>query len=335
MTVAKYINSEALKVYQSSFELASLNTTSLKDRIHLVSLKTFITIKALFIDCLTLVFNAKHKLFSCSKEDTACSYRITSLVLNHLFNPSSLVISSSKKHKDLKIITRDFISQEKNKASSVIFSEQELQKATSAILIDFPAFTINGPNLLEKLAKRGNSFQNNQNYYDLKISQQTLLDLIRTPIALKQKNERVHELGILRPKLSLDSQIRELKTRILQSIGQTPDTIKTTELAINCIHQEQIKPLLFYAQSLLPSHLHLQAKKTGRLFSIVINQNNTMTIQEKIVMTLLEEGAKKKPEDIAPELRELDKEIELSYSFDISEKGHIENTSYKLAFTAS
>lgn len=327
MDITRYIKNEATKLHLNSFELASVKASTFEQKVSLIALKTILIIKAALIDYAQLLVVLKNKV---TKNHTTDSEDITFIfkkTFNHLFNASNSLVSSSLKHKTLKAALKALLEQKIIPADPFNFSEKELADSLNSKMINFPVFSIDGPDLLAKLASRGNT--TTQKIYDLDICHQTTIDLLRTPVSLTQKNGRLHDLGSLRPRLALDAQVRELKTRTLHSLGETPQTLKITEMAINCIHQEQIKPLLFYVQGLLPSNLHLQAKKTGRLFSIIINQDNTISISERITMCFLEEAAKKEQNESAPDLNPHTAEFDLSYSYKITQEGNIENTTYK------
>lgn len=329
MDITRFIKNEASKLQLNSFELASIKVSTFEQKVSLIALKSLFIIKAALIDYALIMIVLKNKVSKNHSTDAEDITFIFKKTFNHLFNASSSLVSSSLKHKALKAALKALLEQKIIPSESFNFSENELADALNARVINFPVFSIDGPDLLAKLASRGNSFKTTQKIYDLDICHQTTLDLLRTPVSLTQKNGRLHDLGSLRTRLPLDAQVREIKTRFLHSLGETPQTLKITEMAINCIHQEQIKPLLFYVQGLLPSNLHLQAKKTGRLFSIVINQDNTISIDERITMCFLEEAARKEEDASAPDLNPHAAEFDLSYSYKITQEGNIENTTYK------
>lgn len=328
MHLPAFIKHQITQTHLKSFELSSSSPTTTTQKASLIAQKILLVINAAILDLVSTLALRVSK-FRKSQEGSSDFTFIFKKVFDNLFKPSLETKECSIKHRSLKDAISSAINQHKSLDQPIEFTEKQLSIALSASYLDFPNFLINGAGIQEKLAALGANFRTRHNIFDLQISHQTAVDLPRTPVVLTQKSGRIHELGILNTKMSLDFQVKELKSRMLQSLGHSEANSKIVEIAINCIHQEQIKPLHFYVQNFLSPKIHLQAKKTGRVFAISINHDNTISIKETILLSTLREDKAHSSHAKCGDLETLDVEFDISYSYKITTEGSIQDTTFK------
>lgn len=328
MATSIFVNKQAPKLYQASFDLSSVKHQTFYEKIRLISVKTFVIINAAILDCISSLIILKNKIESKDNQGPNKISLIFQRVFNNLYDPKQLTSTASKNHHAFQTCIKTYIEKGQVMNKFFVFYEEELAKILPTIFLDFPKFTINGPNLLEKRAKQAKGFNNFAIFHGLKITEQTQKDLPRTPVQLIQKNQNIYNFGLLNQTLELEDQIKELKKYFFETLEDKSEALKIAEIAINCVHQEQIKPLHFYVQSQLPKNTYLETKKLSRLFSIIINEDNSLSIKEQLTSRLIEIGNTENFDDP----KDLNLSIELSYDYKIKPNGAISDTKYLVTF---